>query len=72
MSISDTTIAKARDCYDSFRTRNFACGGCHLDGVCGMGQESARTLFKFMKAIDPDGLNVAMVRLGPIGEGDVR
>ncbi len=68
MPFSARTIARAQDCYDSFKRSGYGCGGCQLDGVCGMGRESAVRLAELMKVIDPSGMNIAMIRLGPIGE----
>ncbi len=70
MPLSAKAIAYGRDCYQRLKAQNLGCSGCHLDGVCGRGRDNAYFLAELLKVIDPDGSNVAVFRLGPIGEKD--
>ena len=59
------TKDEAIKCFQSYNGQ--VCGGCHMDSVCGQGENTAKTLNRLLNEVLEIGQGVTVVQLKPLG-----
>lgn len=59
---------RAMSCANSFISAGRTCSGCPNFAICGIGTYNALRLRALLDVIDPSGLNITTIELGPIGQ----
>lgn len=61
------TLEDVQQCADERIATGTTCGGCQYDSVCGINDHNRAALAKLLDAVDPQGLNITTIGLGPLG-----